>query len=134
MRQSTKENIVKFMDNIQHSLAIIPNDKLLHSFYFTLLYAVLSTYNSSVALTVVYVMAVLKECYDQFKYGGFDYKDIIASVFLPTLLYLAAIVNYVLETGTTTNADDSRFLLVSILVLTIPLAKLIGIKINSINK
>ena len=76
------------MDKILNKLALIPNDKLLHSFYGTILYVIVSCIDSLWALIIVIITAVLKELYDEVKYGGFDYKDIIATIAIPIIIYL----------------------------------------------
>lgn len=74
-------------------LSSIPNDKLLHNFYgsliFVLLLAVLPVLH---AFYVVCTIAVLKEIFDQYKYKGFDYKDIIATIFIPFLFVINFII------------------------------------------
>ena len=69
-------------------LSKIPKDKLLHSFYGTLAYIVVSCFSHYVAMLSVIVLAVSKEVYDDIKYGGFDWKDIVATVVIPILLYI----------------------------------------------
>lgn len=74
--------------NYLDKLADIPKDKLLHSFYGTLIYAVLSLVNPAFALCSVIITAIAKEIYDEVSYGGFDFKDIIATVAIPSLLFI----------------------------------------------
>ena len=69
-------------------MSSIPNDKLLHSFYGTLMYGLLSIWDLELALWIVLITALCKEFYDEYKYGRFDYVDILATVALPYLLYL----------------------------------------------
>ena len=68
-------------------LSKIPHDKLLHSFYGTLIYLPISYVDSSIALGVVAVVALSKEIWDEKDYGGFDLADIIATMLIPTLIY-----------------------------------------------
>ncbi len=68
-------------------LSKIPKDKLLHSFYGTLIYLPISYVDSSIALGVVAVVALSKEILDEKDYGGFDLVDIIATMLIPTLIY-----------------------------------------------
>lgn len=75
------------MDTFFKKLALIPNDKLLHSFYGTLIYALLSFVNPIVAILTVIFVAIVKEIYDEIVYGGFDWKDIIATIAIPMLLF-----------------------------------------------
>ena len=69
-------------------LSKIPKDKLLHSFYGTLTYIIVSCFSNDVAMLSVIVLAVSKEVYDERKYGGFDWKDIVATIIIPILLYI----------------------------------------------
>lgn len=69
--------------NLIKELSEIPNDKLLHNFYGTCIYLLCSFINPLFAIGVVALGAVAKEIYDEFKYGGFDWKDIIATIAIP---------------------------------------------------
>ena len=69
-------------------LSKIPKDKLLHSFYGTLTYIIISFFSHDVAMISVIALAVSKEVWDEKKYGGFDLKDIIATTVIPLLLYI----------------------------------------------
>lgn len=76
------------MNKVLSYLASIPHDKLLHSFYGTLIYLPISYVHSSIALGVVCVVAFSKEILDEKDYGGFDFSDIIATMLIPTLIYV----------------------------------------------
>lgn len=68
-------------------MSSIEHDKLLHSFYGTLLFALmLVVVQVWIAFGVVVVVAVIKEVYDQWKYKGADWKDAVATVLVPLLL------------------------------------------------
>jgi len=67
-------------------LSAIPKDKLLHSFYGCLIYAVVAYVSPWLAIGVVVVAAVGKEIYDERSYGGFDWVDIAYTVAIPLLL------------------------------------------------
>ena len=69
-------------------LSKIPKDKLLHSFYGTLTYIIVSYINHDIAMLSVIALAVSKEEYDERKYGGFDWKDIVATTVIPMMLYI----------------------------------------------
>ncbi len=69
-------------------MADIPKDKLLHSFYGILIYVVASLVSPMFGIIAVVVIAIAKEIYDEFIYGGFDWKDIIATVAVPMVLFL----------------------------------------------
>lgn len=73
--------------NLLEQMAKIPHDKLLHSFYGTCIYLVVGLVNPTFATLVVVLVAVAKEIYDEFKYGGFDWVDIVATVALPSVMY-----------------------------------------------
>ena len=75
------------MDILFKKLALIPNDKLLHSFYGTLIYLLLSLFSPIVAILTVIFVAIAKEVYDEIVYNGFDWKDIIATILIPMLLF-----------------------------------------------
>ena len=75
------------MSKVLNYLVSLPKDKLLHSFYGTLIYLPISYVDSSIALGVVAVVALSKEISDEKDYGGFDLVDIIATMLIPTLIY-----------------------------------------------
>lgn len=58
------------------------NDKLLHALvgYVIASTLILSGITWVIALFVVIIFAVGKEIYDQWKYKGFDYKDLVATL------------------------------------------------------
>lgn len=66
----------------------IPKDKLLHSFYGVLIYLVAALVSPMFGVIAVVVIAVAKEAYDEIKYGGFDWVDIVATVAIPMVLFL----------------------------------------------
>lgn len=74
------------MDIFFKKLALIPNDKLLHSFYGTVIYSLLSFYSPIVAILTVIFVAIAKEVYDEID-SGLDWKDIIATIAIPMLLF-----------------------------------------------
>lgn len=76
------------MDKIIDWMSRIPKDKLLHSFYGVLVYILMSLVDLELALWTVVILAVAKECYDEYKYGRFDYVDILATIAIPYTLYL----------------------------------------------
>ena len=69
-------------------MADIPKDKLLHSFYGVLIYLVAALVNPMFGILAVIVIAIAKEVYDEIKYGGFDWVDIVATVAIPMALFL----------------------------------------------
>ena len=76
------------MSKVLNYLASIPHDKLLHSFYGTLIYLPISYVDSSIALGVLAIVALSKEIWDEKDYGGFDLADMIATMLIPTLIYV----------------------------------------------
>ena len=76
------------MNKVFGYLANLPHDKLLHSFYGTLIYLPISYVDSFIALGIVAVVALSKEILDEKDYGGFDLSDIIATMLIPTLIYI----------------------------------------------
>ena len=69
-------------------MADIPKDKLLHSFYGVLIYLVAVLASPMFGIIAVVIVAVAKEVYDEIKYGGFDWGDIVATVAIPMVLFL----------------------------------------------
>ena len=69
-------------------LSKLPKDKLLHSFYGVLIYLVAALVSPVFGIIAVVVIAVAKEVYDEIKYGGFDWVDIVATVAKPMVLFL----------------------------------------------
>lgn len=78
------EQLFKKLSNIQ-------KDKLLHSFYGTLLF-VMFPYSSYIAFSLVVMVAFLKEIYDEYKYKGFCWKDIVYTILIPFILTLKEIL------------------------------------------
>lgn len=75
------------MDTFFKKLALIPNDKLLHSFYGTCIYLLCSFINPLFGIISVIIVAIAKEVYDEVKYKGFDIVDIIATILIPMMLF-----------------------------------------------
>lgn len=73
-------------------LTNIDKDKLLHSFYGTLIYALVSVFNVYIALGIVILVAAGKEVYDYKDYGKFDIKDAMFTVMIPALLVLVELI------------------------------------------
>ena len=79
------------MEKLIKKLASIQHDKLLHSFYGTLIYALASLLSIDLAIILVIVLAIVKEIYDEYKYGGFDWVDISVTILIPFILYIGDI-------------------------------------------
>ena len=68
-------------------LSKIPNDKLLHSFYGTLIFlSILYIGNKDIALLMVIIIAFAKEILDIWL-SGFCFKDFIYTIVFPCLIY-----------------------------------------------
>ena len=76
------------MGKLIQLMADIPKDKLLHSFYGVLIYLVAALVSPVFGVIAVVVIAIAKEVSDEIRYGGFDWKDIIATVAVPMVLFL----------------------------------------------
>lgn len=77
------------MDKIVSWLGKLPHDKALHSVYGTIVFALmLVVVQVWIAFGVVVVVAIMKEVYDQWKYKGADWKDIVATVVVPLALVM----------------------------------------------
>lgn len=71
-----------------NKLSTIPKDKLLHSFYGCLIYAVVAYVSPWLAIGAVVLAAVGKEIYDSRGNGNVEVLDIIFTVGIPLLLFL----------------------------------------------
>ena len=68
-------------------LSKIPNDKLLHSFYGTLIFlTALYLWDKDIALMMVIIIALAKEILDIWL-SGFCYKDFVYTIIFPCLIY-----------------------------------------------
>ena len=76
------------MGKLIQLIADIPKDKLLHNFYGVLIYLVAALVSPVFGVIAVVVIAIAKEVSDEIRYGGFDWKDIIATVAVPMVLFL----------------------------------------------
>ena len=72
------------MEEIIRKISLLPKDKLLHSFYGTLLFIVIGCISLELALLFVLVVAILREILND---SGFSILDILATVFIPILIY-----------------------------------------------
>jgi hypothetical protein len=67
----------------------IPQDKANHIIYGITIFILSNLFlNDYYSFVVVFTFALGKEIYDEYKYGGFDYKDLIATILFPILLIL----------------------------------------------
>lgn len=76
------------MGKLIQLIADIPKDKLLHNFYGVLIYLVAALVSPVFGIIAVVVIAIAKEVYDEIKYGGVDWVDIVATVAIPMVLFL----------------------------------------------
>lgn len=70
-------------------LPTIPHDKANHAIYGIVIFMISNIFlNEYYSFGIVCLFAIGKEIYDQYDYGGFDYKDVLATIILPLLLTL----------------------------------------------
>lgn len=82
------------MDKLVELMASIPKDKLLHSFYGVLVYLIAALVTPLFGVICTVLVAIAKDIYDKHIYGGFDWKDIIATVGIPLLLFTKDVYAY----------------------------------------
>lgn len=82
--------MVSFFDK----LGSIPKDKLLHSFYGTLVYAIIALVDITLAFGVTVLVAISKEVYDFRVNGEFSLMDIGATILLALVLWVGSIWAY----------------------------------------
>lgn len=71
------------MKKLLNFVASIPRDKLLHfiaGMLITALVAVVFARFAPLAVTVAVLAGFAKEAYDEYSYGGWDWKDLFATV------------------------------------------------------
>lgn len=67
----------------------LPQDKSNHFIYGFVIYILVNLfYNNYLPLTIVFLFAIGKEIYDEYKYGGFDWKDILWTIIPAIILKL----------------------------------------------
>ena len=71
---------------------LIPKDKLLHMVAGLIIWSFISIYDKDIAFSLVVVVGILKEVYDEYKYKGGDIEDLLTTIALPTMLYLIELV------------------------------------------
>jgi hypothetical protein len=70
-------------------LPLIPQDKANHIIYGLVIFLLSNLFlNNYFSFVVAFTFALGKEIYDEYKYSGFDYKDLIATILFPILLIL----------------------------------------------
>ena len=79
------------MVSIFDKLSSIPKDKLLHSFYGTLVYTIVALVDVTLAFGVTVLVAISKEVYDFRVNGEFSLMDIVATVGLALVLWVGGI-------------------------------------------
>lgn len=75
------EKVIKYLEKID-------KDKLLHFMWGMVVWFVASMVSAGIGLLAVIVVAISKEAYDEYKYGGADIMDFVWTVWMPVLLYL----------------------------------------------
>ena len=67
-------------------LPLVKQDKANHFIYGFIIYILIYLfYDNYLPLIMVFLIAVGKEIYDEYKYGGFDWKDIVATM-IPSII------------------------------------------------
>jgi len=79
------------MVSIFDRLSSMPKDKLLHSFYGTLMYAVIALVDVTLAFGVTVLVAISKEVHDFKVKGEFSLMDIGATIGLALVLWVGSI-------------------------------------------
>lgn len=82
------------MVSLFDKLGNIPKDKLLHSFYGTLVYAIVALVDVTLAFGVTVLVAISKEVYDFRVNGEFSLMDIGATIALSLILWVGSIWGY----------------------------------------
>jgi hypothetical protein len=74
-------------------IPIIPQDKANHFIYGFTIYILLNLFlNAYASFSIVYLLALGKECYDEYSYKGFDVKDLIATIIPAIILILKDVI------------------------------------------
>lgn len=74
-------------------LPLIPLDKANHIVYGFAIYFLLNLFlNPFISLSITCLVALSKEIYDQFKYKGGDWKDLLVTLIAPIALFLKTIL------------------------------------------
>ena len=69
-------------------MLLLPHDKCLHFLVGFIIFSITNLFLGNLfSLGIVAVIALLKECYDEYDYGGFDIVDFIFTI-LPGLILL----------------------------------------------
>jgi len=74
-------------------LPLIPQDKANHFIYGFFIYILSNLiFINWVSLLIVLIFALGKELYDEYKYGGFDWKDLVVTLIAGTILLIKDII------------------------------------------
>lgn len=80
---------MKLRDIQNKIMLLIPHDKCLHFMVGFIIFSVANLFlGSLISLGIVAVIALLKECYDQYDYGGFSTIDILFTISSALILVL----------------------------------------------
>lgn len=67
----------------------IPQDKANHFIYGFTMFILLNLFlNAFIALGIVFIIALSKEIYDEYDYGGYDWQDLLATIIPASILIL----------------------------------------------
>jgi len=75
----------------QKMSSVLDHDKVVHSFYGTLLYYAISLFDPLIAIIVVVIVALLTEILDKKGSGNSEGLDFIFTIFFPVLFYIKEI-------------------------------------------
>ena len=82
MKQQLFNILPSWLKQLKHA------DKIAHAIYGTLFYLLVSLVNPDLALFSTFVLAVGVEMYDKYKRGKADALDFLATILIPTILYI----------------------------------------------
>ena len=75
------------------SLPQLQQDKANHFIYGFLIFVLANlAFNAYLSLAIVFLFASAKEIYDEWKYGGFDLKDLLVTIIPAIILTLKEIL------------------------------------------
>lgn len=86
------------LDQIKSKLRSLPLDKIVHFLVGMVILSLLYPFGLVLSLVASVVLAFAKEAFDYWSYGGFDLKDLGATILgaILMLVYLAKVVPFLL--------------------------------------
>jgi hypothetical protein len=74
-------------------IPIIPQDKANHFVYGFVIYFLFNLFlNQYTSFSIVFLFAISKEIYDEYKYSGFDWRDLVTTLIPAFLLTLKNLI------------------------------------------